>query len=166
MTPDPAGSPPGTLSGMRIGELATRAGVTAKTVRYYESIGLLDEPERTPSGYRDYDQVALDRLRFIRDAQASGLSLAEIQSVLELKDAGSRSCSHTRRLLDEHLADLDHQIRRLETTRHQLRDLAERASQLDPADCTDPNRCQVIDTHRHPSAGAHQPHSDKGRTAP
>jgi DNA-binding transcriptional MerR regulator/copper chaperone CopZ len=147
---------------MRIGELAAQADVTAKTVRYYESIGLLDEPERTPSGYRDYDQVALDRLRFIRDAQASGLSLAEIQSVLALKDAGSRSCSHTSGLLDDHLTDLDRQIRRLETTRNQLRDLAERAAQLDPADCTDPNRCQVIDTNRHPPTRSRPPTAPPG----
>ena len=151
---------------MRLGEVAEQAAVTTKTIRYYESMGILPTPDRTPSGYRSYDSTTTERLRFIRDAQASGLSLGESHSVLELKDDGSRSCSHTRRLLDEHLADLDDQIRRLETTRHQLWDLAERASHLDPADCTDPNRCQVIDTHRHPPAGAHQPHSDKGRTAP
>ena len=78
---------------MKIGELADRTGVTTKTVRYYESIGLLAEPERTASGYRDYDTDAVERLCFVRDAQATGLSLAEIASVLELKAAGSTSCS-------------------------------------------------------------------------
>ena len=136
---------------MRIGELAGRADVTAKTVRYYESIGLMPEPDRTPSGYRDYDADALERLRFIGDAQATGLKLTEIRSVLELKDAGARSCQHTRALLDDHLGDVDDQIRRLQTAHAQLRELAARATRLDPADCTDPNRCQVIDTHRHPT---------------
>ena len=71
---------------VKIGELADLACVSAKTVRYYESIGLLAEPARTASGYRDYDSDAVQRLRFVRDAQATGLSLAEIASVLELKD--------------------------------------------------------------------------------
>ncbi|MCH7788983.1 MAG: MerR family DNA-binding protein [Acidobacteria bacterium] len=135
---------------MRIGELAEQGRVSTKTVRYYESIGLMTEPDRTASGYRDYDEAASQRLVFIRDAQATGLTLAEIQSVLELKDAGSRSCAHTRSLLEEHLHDLDDQIERLRAARLGLAALAERASELDPAECSDPNRCQVIDAARQP----------------
>lgn len=131
---------------MKIGELADRAAVSTKTIRYYESIGLLPEPARTSSGYRDYDAEATERLRFIRDAQATGLTLAEIQSVLELKDSGRNSCAHTRSLLERHLADLDAQIARLVDARTELVQLAERAGALDPSSCTDPNRCQVIDT--------------------
>lgn len=130
---------------MKIGELADRASVSTKTIRYYESIGLLPEPDRTASGYRNYDDAATERLQFIRDAQATGLTLAEIQSVLELKDAGRNSCAHTRSLLERHLADLDDQIARLLDARHELVELAARAGELDPAACTDPNRCQVID---------------------
>lgn len=129
---------------MKIGELATRTGISTKTARYYESIGLLAEPDRTPSGYRDYDEAAVERVRFVRDAQATGLTLAEIASVLELKDAGSTSCRHTTDLLHRHLADLDEQIRRLTDARRELTELAQRAADLDPAACTDPNRCQVI----------------------
>ncbi len=136
---------------MRIGELADAAEVNTKTVRYYESIGLMPEPPRTPSGYRDYTASALERLRFIRDSQATGLTLAEIQSILELKDSGARTCHHTQTLIDEHLGDIDAQIRRLRDTRRQLVDLADRAARLDPSDCTDPNRCQVIDTHHRPT---------------
>ena len=131
---------------MRIGALADRSGLTTKTIRYYESIGLIDEPARTPSGYRDYGEAAVERLRFIRDAQASGLSLCEVQSILELKDAGARSCDHTIALLQRHVADIDHHIARLQVARSELVALAERAGRLDPADCTDPNRCQVIST--------------------
>lgn len=131
---------------MKIGELGERVGVTAKTIRYYEGLGLLDEPARTPSGYRDYDEGAAERLGFIRDAQASGLSLAEIASVLELKAAGQRSCGHTTELLERHLADIDDQIARLQSAQASLLALAERARSLDPAACTDPNRCQVITT--------------------
>ena len=129
---------------MQIGELAERVGVTAKTVRYYESIGLVPEPARTPSGYRDYGTDAVDRLQFIRDAQRTGLSLTEIQSVLELKEHGARSCEHTRALLDRHIAEIDDQIEQLRTARAELVELAARARGLDPTRCTDPHRCQVI----------------------
>jgi DNA-binding transcriptional MerR regulator len=138
---------------MRIGEIAARSGVTTKTIRYYESIGLLDEPERTASGYRDYTADAVERLAFIRDAQASGLMLTEITSVLELKAAGASSCEHTRQLLERHLADLDDQIARLQATRSQLEVLMARAVDLDPTDCTDTLRCQVI-------AAAHDHHHE------
>lgn len=129
---------------MKIGELGSRTGLSTKTLRYYESIGLLPEPERTPSGYRDYDDTAVERVRFVRDAQATGLSLAEISSVLELKDAGSTSCQHTRALLERHVQELDAQIERLTQARAELAAMAARASALDPGACTDPNRCQVI----------------------
>lgn len=129
---------------MKIGELGQRAEVSTKTIRYYESIGLLDEPARTSSGYRDYDDEALERLQFVRDAQATGLSLSEVASVLELKGAGETSCAHTSSLLERHLLDIDEQIARLQQARTTLSDLADRAQSLDPAACTDPNRCQVI----------------------
>jgi DNA-binding transcriptional MerR regulator len=129
---------------MQIGQLAASTGTTTKTIRYYESIGLLAEPRRLPSGYREYDDAAVDRLRFIRESQSSGLSLAEIQSILELKDAGATSCEHTATLLRRHLEELDEQIERLQRSRIELADMADRAAGLDPVDCTDPNRCQVV----------------------
>ena len=135
---------------MRIGELADATGVSTKAIRYYESIELMKEPNRTSSGYRDYSNAALERLQFIRQAQSTGLTLSEINAVLDLKDAGARSCEHTQRLLTEHLADLDNQIERLRAARRQLAELAGKALELDPATCTDPNRCQVIDATRHP----------------
>jgi DNA-binding transcriptional MerR regulator len=131
---------------VQIGEIAALSGVTTKTIRYYESIGLLDEPERTSSGYRDYTTDTVERLGFIREAQSSGLTLTEITSVLELKAAGSSSCQHTRELLQRHLHDLDDQIVRLQAARNRLAQLAERAGQLDPVDCVDAHRCQVITT--------------------
>ena len=133
---------------MRIGELGDRCGVTTKTIRYYESIGLLDEPARTDSGYRDYGDEAVERLGFIRDAQATGLTLAEVASVLELKGSGRPSCGHTMALIDSHLAEIDAQIAHLTAARAELAELADRARGLDPSSCTDPNRCQVIDAGR------------------
>jgi DNA-binding transcriptional MerR regulator len=128
---------------MRIGNLAAECGLTTKTLRYYESLGLLTA-DRTPSGYRSYDEGVIARLQFIRDAQASGLSLIEIKSILELKDSGARSCDHTASLLDRHIRDIDEQMERLRVARNELQRLASRAQELDPAACTDPHRCQVI----------------------
>lgn len=118
--------------------------MTTKTIRYYESIGLLPEPDRTVSGYRDYGTDARDRLDFVRQAQASGLSLAEIGSILEIKDAGGQSCEHTRMLLLRHLERLDEQIEAMQQQRLELAELAERAGGLDPSTCTNTHRCQVI----------------------
>ncbi|MDH3225635.1 MAG: heavy metal-responsive transcriptional regulator [Thermoleophilia bacterium] len=129
---------------MRIGELAEATGLTDKTIRYYESIGLLPAPTRTRSGYRDYSDDAIDRLRFIGDAQTTGLSLTEITSILELKDSKAKSCDHTRQLLEFELNEIKDRITALESTRDELRRLIRRAKGLDPTDCSDPQRCQVI----------------------
>jgi DNA-binding transcriptional MerR regulator len=136
---------------MRIGELAQRTGATTKAIRYYESLGLLPQPDRTASDYRDYGLDAIERVRFIKDAQAGGLTLTEIQSLVELKTAGQATCEHTIDLLHRHLADIDTQIRQLEAARSSLAALAERAATLDHADCTNPHRCHVI------AAGARHP---------
>lgn len=129
---------------MRIGELAHAGNVTAKTVRYYESIGLMRAPQRTSSGYRDYREDALDRLRFIRDAQASGLTLAEAGQILGMKDDGESTCRHTRALIGRHLTDIDAQIASLLAAKGELTALSRRADRMDPAACTDPNACQVL----------------------
>ncbi|WP_062077386.1 heavy metal-responsive transcriptional regulator [Demequina globuliformis] len=132
---------------MRIGELADKAGVTAKTVRYYESIGLLADPGRTASGYREYDDEVLKRLTFVRDAQAAGLTLKESGQILDMKSAGHGTCEHTSAMLDRHLADIEQQIASLEAARAELQTLRARADVLDPASCTDPHRCQVVGDH-------------------
>lgn len=120
---------------MFIGELAAQSGVTAKTIRFWEAEGLLPDPTRTPSGYRDYDPDALDRLSFIRHAQTAGLTLAEIRRVLGISDTGEPVCGHVSDLIHQHLADVDERIRELNETRALLDRLAKRAADQDPADC-------------------------------
>lgn len=120
---------------MLIGELASRAGVTAKTVRFWESTGLLANPERTPSGYRDYGPDVIDRLEFIRHAQTAGLTLEEIRQVLAISDDGRAPCEHVGELIHRHLADMDQRIRELSDARRRLRHLARRAADQDPAAC-------------------------------
>lgn len=115
---------------MRIGEVAARSGVTPTAIRYYEGIGLLPEPERSPSGYRAYGQPAVARLRFIRAAQAIGLSLGEIAEVLALRERGEAPCAHVVGLLDQRAADLAERIQALERMRNELVELAEQARRL------------------------------------
>ncbi|MEX2324036.1 MAG: heavy metal-responsive transcriptional regulator [Acidimicrobiia bacterium] len=129
---------------MRIGELARRTGVPTKTIRYYESIGVLPEPDREANDYRNFPEETVDRLAFIRDAQATGLTLTEISSVLDLRSQGEATCHHVIDLLDRHLAALDQHIRSLGATREKLAKLTQQARSLDPTQCRNPNRCQTI----------------------
>jgi MerR family copper efflux transcriptional regulator len=133
---------------MRIGELAAQSGVTTKTIRFWETTGLLAEPARTPSGYRDYEPAALDRLSFIRHAQAAGLTLAEIRQVLAISDDGEPPCEHVTDLIHQHLLDVDKRIHELTETRSRLGRLAQRAANLDPADCD--GYCAILEPAAHP----------------
>ncbi|MFG3064636.1 heavy metal-responsive transcriptional regulator [Streptomyces sp. NPDC048231] len=129
---------------MRTGELAAASGLTAKTIRFYEQTGLLPEPPRTPSGYRDYPPQTAHRLAFIRDAQSAGLTLAEIRSVLALRDSGEPPCTHVTDLIDRHLADIERRMAEPRKTRTALRGLAERAAVTDPSTCTQADICRIL----------------------
>ncbi len=132
------------IGAVRIGELARRAGTSARTLRFYEQAGLLPAPLRTPSGYRDYDDTAVDRLAFVRAAQAAGLTLAEIREVVAVREVQGPPCAHVVGLLDRHADELDARIAELEATRAEVRRLRERAATLDPAACVDADVCNVL----------------------
>jgi MerR family transcriptional regulator, copper efflux regulator len=134
---------------MKIGQLAERTGVSTKAIRYYEDIGVLPEPDRADNGYRRYSPVTADRIAFIRDAQTAGLTLVEIQTILELRDGGEATCGHVIGALETHLDELDRQMDDLRRTRQRLTDIIDRARSLDPAECNDPNRCQTIPKENH-----------------
>ncbi|WP_432008840.1 heavy metal-responsive transcriptional regulator [Streptomyces bacillaris] len=129
---------------MRIGDLAAATGTTTKTLRFYEQAGLLADPPRTSGGYRDYPAHTPTRVAFIRSAQAAGLSLAEIRDVLAIRDGGQPPCTHVTALLARHLADVEHRIAELETTRAMLRELTHTASATDPATCTEGDICRIL----------------------
>ncbi|MEU7605565.1 heavy metal-responsive transcriptional regulator [Streptomyces sp. NPDC041003] len=131
---------------MRIGDLATASKLTTKTIRFYEQAGLLPAPPRTPGGYRDYPQQTPARLAFIRDAQGAGLTLAEIRSVLALRDGGQAPCEHVTTLIDQRLADIERRLAELATTREALRGLTRRAARPDPAACTEDAICTILTT--------------------
>ncbi len=79
---------------LTIGRLADAAGLEAKTLRYYDRVGLLPPMTRTPAGYRLYGEDAVQRLEFIRRAKALGIALADIQRILAVRDEGAAPCAH------------------------------------------------------------------------
>ncbi|KGN40997.1 heavy metal-responsive transcriptional regulator [Knoellia aerolata] len=129
---------------MQIGELAKRAGVTTKALRFYEQAGVLPRPARTATGYRDYDGTALARLAFVRAAQAAGLTLAEIRTVMAVREDQGPPCLHVTALLDRHAATLDERIAELQATRAEVRRLRNRAATLDPSACLEDGVCHII----------------------
>ena len=127
---------------MRIGEAAALAEVTAKTIRFWEDQQLLPLPARTPAGYRDYGPAILERLAFIRHAQAAGLTLGQIRQVLNIRDGGEPPCVHVAGLIARRLGEVEARLAELARTRDQLAKLAERAAAQDPADCR--GYCSII----------------------
>ena len=128
---------------MKIGEVAGRAGVPAKTIRFWEDQQVLPRAARTPAGYRDYGPAVLERLAFIRHAQAAGLTLEAIRQVLGIRDGGQPPCVHVTGLIARRLAEVEARLAELARTRDQLAALAERAAAQDPADCH--GYCSIID---------------------
>lgn len=120
---------------LTVSALAKRVGVGPDTVRYYEKAGLLAEPERTDADYRAYDETAVDRLLFIRGAQRLGLRLAEIKTLLEVRDTGQCPCEPAEQLLRKHIGEIDREMRRLRGLRRELLTMADR---LPSADCPEP----------------------------
>jgi DNA-binding transcriptional MerR regulator len=98
------------MSQLTVSKLAEEAGTSADTVRYYERIGLLPEAERSASGYRLYDDEAVERLRFIKRAQRFGLRLEAIAELLDVRRRGLCPCGHTRRLLEDRVAELNEEL--------------------------------------------------------
>jgi MerR family copper efflux transcriptional regulator len=130
---------------VRIGQLAAQTGYSVRTIRFYEQSGLLPAPSRTPAGYRSYDQDAVSRLRFVRSAQALGLSLAEIADVLRIRDHQGPPCSYVAELLDTHIGALDRRIDELTALRDELRARRPLGAAPDPARCQSDQVCYLIE---------------------
>lgn len=106
-----------------IGKLATEAGITTDTVRYYEKEGLLAPASKTSAGYRLYDEDAVRRLRFIKQAQQCGFSLAEIRELLTLKNSDAACCKDVKSLAIAKKLQLEHKIRALQVMSGALSEL-------------------------------------------
>ena len=129
---------------MRIGELAAVTGTTAKTLRFYESAGLIPPPHRSPNGYREYSDDMVSRLDFVRRGQSAGLSLAQIAEILHLRDEGRSPCAHVETLLAERLKELDRQISDLLELRETVAKLHASSRSPDLSLCRPDQVCRYI----------------------
>ncbi len=105
---------------LRIGEVAAEAGVNIQTLRYYERRGLLREPQRSPSGYRAYPADAVRVVRFIKQAQALGFTLDDIEGLLQLAAGEPRNCRAVRRIARTKIGELERKIAMLGAMRASL----------------------------------------------
>lgn len=131
---------------MKISELATRGDTTPKTIRFYEQEGILPEPARTSGGYRDYGPEFVDRLQFIRRAQAAGLSLREVRQILAIRDRGEAPCGHVRTVLTERLDQVRAQIAELVTLETHLETLLAHAREGASTDHDQASVCWILES--------------------
>lgn len=120
---------------MNIGAAAKASGVSAKMIRYYEEIGLIDPAARTDAGYRVYTEKEIHTLRFIRRARDLGFSVDEIADLLALWRDRSRRSADVKRLALDHIAALERKIAELEAMAATLRHLASCCAGDDRPDC-------------------------------
>jgi DNA-binding transcriptional MerR regulator len=106
---------------LRSGELAQAAGISSDTLRHYERLGILKKPPRTDGGYRAYPADALDRVNLIRNALASGFTLRELTTILQVRDGGGAPCQHVAELAREKVNQLEIQITQLARLRDSLK---------------------------------------------
>jgi MerR family transcriptional regulator, copper efflux regulator len=110
---------------MTIGRVAGAAGVSIDTIRFYERQGLIEKPRRNFSGYRNYSDAVLDRLRFISDAKRLGFTLKEIKELLSQGVKSTAECGPVTRKAEAKLAEMNDEIARLQRLRVTLRKMVE-----------------------------------------
>jgi MerR family mercuric resistance operon transcriptional regulator len=120
------------MESLTIGQLAQRAGVGVETIRFYEREGLISEPPRRPSGYRDYPLETVARIVFIRRAKDLGFTLKEINELLELRVRPRRNCAQVKQSADAKIADIDGKIASLRRMRRTLKDLTKACEERMP----------------------------------
>ena len=108
---------------MQIKTLAAKSGVSAKTIRYYEEIGVLPQPERLPNGYRVYNERDGERLRLVAGARKLDLSLDEIIEILAMRERGEAPCISLLKRLDEKADEIAGRIHELQHLEQDLRQL-------------------------------------------
>ncbi len=108
------------VSQLTVSKLANEAGTSSDTLRYYERIGLLPAPERSPAGYRLYGTDMVERVRFIKRAQRFGLKLEEIGELLSIRERGLCPCGRTRTMLEDKVSGLTEEMTALQRLRDDI----------------------------------------------
>ena len=111
---------------MQIGRVAEHSGVPAKTIRYYEEIGLISKPNRTPSGYREYDNQDIEVLRFVSRARGLGFSIKDVKNLLALYNDRGRASADVKKIALEHVDEIERKIAELDSIRRTLLHLADK----------------------------------------
>lgn len=125
---------------LTIGQVAQRAGMGVETIRFYERQGLIEEPPRRPSGYRQYAPEVVARLRFIRRAKELGFTLEEVRELLELRVDEERTCDEVRARAEAKLEDISGKIAELVRMRSALREIARACRGSGPT-----SECPILD---------------------
>lgn len=139
------------IQGLSAGKLARAAKVNVETLRYYERRGLLPEPPRKASGYRVYPGTAVERLHFIKGAQALGFTLEEIHELLHLRVDEHASRADVRRRAQEKVVDIELRIIALEAMRAALNDLIAHCHGDGPT-----SECPILEAMPHAGLGRSQ----------
>ncbi len=133
---------------MFIQELAKLTGVPAKTIRYYESIGLLPDPQRAQNNYRQYTPESAERLRFIVSARSLGFNLSDIGEFLTARDAGTLPCKRVLDSFDQRINEIDRRIADLLALRDTLTRVRRDGADLPPdKQCDEQCVCYLVTTN-------------------
>jgi DNA-binding transcriptional MerR regulator len=111
------------MSRKTIGILSSECGVKVTTIRYYESIGLIQEPERTGSGQRIYDEAAVEHLNFIRHARDLGFPIEAIRELIALQDSPGTDCARVDKIARSQLVDVRRRLNQLEALEAELKNM-------------------------------------------
>ena len=142
---------------MQIGEVARRAGVGVDTVRFYEREGLIEEPARRPSGYRQYPAETIPLIRFIKRAQDLGFTLREVEELVSLRDGDGTRKREVRARAEAKLKDIDQKLARLQAMRSALWGLLEACA------CGKKPSCPILEALNEPVAEPLQEKRSNGR---
>lgn len=129
---------------LTIGRFGKLVGVEAKTLRYYDRVGLVRPSSRTAAGYRLYDEQSANRLQFIRRSKALGMSLSDIRRILAVRDEGAAPCRHVLDLVSRNLADVATQIGYLETLHKDLRRLKRELARRNSPEALSAAECSCV----------------------
>lgn len=116
------------MTDLSIGRLSELSGVKSPTIRYYESIGMIEPPPRSPGGQRRYSDNHLEQLRFIRHGRDLGFGLDDLRALQDLSSRPGRSCEEADAIARKQLAEVEHRIAGLEAVKRELERMVERCS--------------------------------------